>query len=161
VERGATAIVCGSDVMALGVIRAARQLGLRVPEGLSGVGSDDAPFMGFVDPPLTTIRLDVGGMGEAAVAAVLEEIGGGTGELGVGVREVVSVVVGDAAPFRGSVDPPRTTIRMDVDGMGEAAVAAVLEEIGGGTGEHREYLFEPELILRRSTGMRQAAGAEL
>ncbi|WP_202976963.1 LacI family DNA-binding transcriptional regulator [Ornithinimicrobium flavum] len=104
VERGATAIVCGSDVMALGAIRAARQLGLSVPEDLSVVGSDDATFMGFVDPPLTTIR-------------------------------------------------------MDVDGMAEAAVAAVLEEVGGGTGEHREYLFEPELILRRSTGVRQAAGA--
>ncbi len=96
VEAGATAIVAASDVMALGVLRAATGLGLRVPEDLSVIGGDDVPFMSFIDPPLTTVR-------------------------------------------------------MDVNGMAEAAVAAVLEEIAGERVEHREYLFEPELILRRST----------
>ena len=38
IERGVTGIVCGSDVMALGVLRAARQQGLRVPQDLSVVG---------------------------------------------------------------------------------------------------------------------------
>src|SRR5699024_12274273 len=76
VEAGATAIVAGSDVMALGVLRAARQLGLRVPEDLSVVGGDDVPFMTFVDPPLTTVRMDVPGMSTAAVGAVMEEIAG-------------------------------------------------------------------------------------
>ncbi len=96
VEAGVTAVVAGSDVMALGVLRAARHLGLRVPEDLSVVGGDDVPFMSFIDPPLTTVRMDVAGMAEAAVTAVLEEIAG--------------------------------------------------EEV-----EHREYLFAPELILRGST----------
>src|SRR5699024_10397522 len=66
VDAGVTAIVAGSDVMALGVLRAARQLGLRVPEDLSVVGGDDVPFMSFVDPPLTTVRMDVPGMSTAA-----------------------------------------------------------------------------------------------
>lgn len=96
VEAGATAVIAASDVMALGVLRAATGLGLRVPEDLSVIGGDDVPFMSFIDPPLTTVR-------------------------------------------------------MDVNGMAEAAVAAVLEEIAGERVEHREYLFEPELILRRST----------
>ncbi|GAA1165222.1 LacI family DNA-binding transcriptional regulator [Ornithinimicrobium humiphilum] len=96
IDAGATAVVAASDVMALGALRTASQQGLRVPEDLSVIGGDDVPFMSFIDPPLTTIR-------------------------------------------------------MDVNGMAEAAVAAVLEEIAGEKVEHREYLFEPELILRRST----------
>ncbi|HTZ43713.1 MAG TPA: LacI family DNA-binding transcriptional regulator [Jatrophihabitans sp.] len=71
---GCTAIVCGSDVMALGAIRAARQLGLRVPEDLSVVGYDDSPLMSFTDPPLSTIRQPVSAMALAAVRALLDEI---------------------------------------------------------------------------------------
>src|SRR5690606_33408123 len=96
-EHGVTAVVCGSDMMALGVVRAARQAGLRVPEDVSVIGSDDSQLIGLTDPPLTTVRQDVESMSEAAVTAILEEIQG---------EEVV----------------------------------------------HREYLFAPELILRRSTG---------
>ena len=74
--RGATALVCGSDLMALGAIRAARAAGLDVPRDVSVVGFDDSLLMEFTDPPLTTIRQDVVGMGEAAVRALLEEIEG-------------------------------------------------------------------------------------
>lgn len=76
VERGATAIVCGSDLVALGAIRAARQSGLRVPEDLSVVGYDDSPLVAFVDPPLTTIRQSVSAMGTAAVDALVDAING-------------------------------------------------------------------------------------
>jgi DNA-binding LacI/PurR family transcriptional regulator len=75
-DHGATAVVCGSDLMALGAVRAARQAGLSVPGDFSVVGSDDSQLIGFTDPPLTTIRQDVAGMSEAAVSTVLEEIGG-------------------------------------------------------------------------------------
>lgn len=75
-EEGVTAIVCGSDIMALGVIRAVRQAGLRVPEDVSVIGSDDSQLLGFTDPPLTTVRQDVPAMSEAAVTAILEEIQG-------------------------------------------------------------------------------------
>jgi LacI family repressor for deo operon, udp, cdd, tsx, nupC, and nupG len=76
VARGATAIVCGSDLMALGAIRAAHARGLRVPTDLSVVGSDDSSLMAFTDPPLTTIRQAVQAMGAAAVQALLDEIAG-------------------------------------------------------------------------------------
>lgn len=76
IERGATAAVCGSDLMALGAIREARARGLRVPEDFSVVGYDDSLLIAFTDPPLTTVRQSVQSMGEAAVRALLDEIGG-------------------------------------------------------------------------------------
>ncbi|WP_211231060.1 LacI family DNA-binding transcriptional regulator [Streptomyces sulphureus] len=71
-----TAIVCASDMMALGAIRAARQRALAVPHEVSVIGFDDSPLIPFTDPPLTTIRQPVAAMGQAAVRALLEEIAG-------------------------------------------------------------------------------------
>jgi DNA-binding LacI/PurR family transcriptional regulator len=75
-DRGCTAIICASDLMALGAVRAARQRGLAVPADMSVVGFDDSPLIVFTDPPLTTLRQPVEAMGQAAVNALLEEIGG-------------------------------------------------------------------------------------
>jgi len=75
-ERGATAVVCGSDMMALGAVRAARDRGLDVPRDVSVVGFDDTRLIQFVEPPLTTIRQPVQALGEAAVAALAEAIAG-------------------------------------------------------------------------------------
>jgi LacI family repressor for deo operon, udp, cdd, tsx, nupC, and nupG len=75
-DRGATGIVCGSDLMALGAIRALRARGLRVPDDVSVVGYDDSPLIAFTDPPLTTVRQAVAAMGSAAVRALLDEIAG-------------------------------------------------------------------------------------
>ncbi|HZO70552.1 MAG TPA: LacI family DNA-binding transcriptional regulator [Kribbellaceae bacterium] len=77
-DADATAVVCGSDMMALGVIRAARQRGLSVPADVSVVGYDDAPMVEFTDPPLTTVRQPVHAMGLAAVQALLEDVRGHT-----------------------------------------------------------------------------------
>ncbi|MGX7828583.1 LacI family DNA-binding transcriptional regulator [Actinokineospora sp. 24-640] len=75
-DKGCTAIVCGSDLMAFGAIRAVRQRGLSVPREISVVGFDDSPLIVFADPPLTTLRQPVEAMGQAAVRALLEEITG-------------------------------------------------------------------------------------
>ncbi|WP_255950906.1 LacI family DNA-binding transcriptional regulator [Streptomyces odontomachi] len=75
-DRDCTAIVCASDMMALGAIRAARQRGFEVPGDISVVGFDDSPLIAFTDPPLTTVRKPVPAMGQAAVRTLLEEIGG-------------------------------------------------------------------------------------
>lgn len=75
-ERGCTAVVCASDMMALGAVRAARQRDLAVPRDVSVIGFDDSPLIAFTDPPLTTIRQPVTAMGQAAVRALLEEVGG-------------------------------------------------------------------------------------
>ncbi|MER5886608.1 LacI family DNA-binding transcriptional regulator [Streptomyces sp. NPDC001941] len=76
VDRGCTAVVCASDMMALGAIRAVRQRELEVPRDVSVVGFDDSTLIAFTDPPLTTIRQPVQAMGQAAVRALLEEVGG-------------------------------------------------------------------------------------
>jgi alanine racemase len=75
-EQGATAIVCGSDMMAIGAIRAARAEGLSVPGDVSVVGFDDSPLVAFLDPPLTTVRQPVAQMGSTAVSALADAIGG-------------------------------------------------------------------------------------
>jgi len=71
---GVTAIVSGSDLMALGAIRTIRQRGLRVPEDVSVVGYDDSRLIPFTDPPLTTVRQAVPAMATAAVQALLDSI---------------------------------------------------------------------------------------
>ncbi|HEX5597748.1 MAG TPA: LacI family DNA-binding transcriptional regulator [Micromonosporaceae bacterium] len=75
-DQGVTGLVCGSDLMALGAIRAARHRGLSVPGEVSVVGYDDSPLIAFTDPPLTTVRQPVIGMAVAAVRALVDEING-------------------------------------------------------------------------------------
>src|SRR5688572_8017541 len=75
-ERGVTAMVCGSDLMALGAIREARSRGLEVPRDVSVVGYDDSPLIAFTDPPLTTVRQPVTSMAVAGVRALIDEING-------------------------------------------------------------------------------------
>jgi DNA-binding LacI/PurR family transcriptional regulator len=69
-----TAVLCFSDLMALGVVHAAQDLGLRVPEDLSIVGYDDSPLASRIRPSLTTIRQDVSAKGHAAAAALTAAI---------------------------------------------------------------------------------------
>ncbi|MEU4688238.1 LacI family DNA-binding transcriptional regulator [Actinoplanes sp. NPDC023714] len=74
VERGVTGIICASDVLALGAIRAARRLGKAVPADVSVVGFDDSAFMTCTDPPLTTVRQPIETMGQAAVDILVSQI---------------------------------------------------------------------------------------
>ncbi len=53
------AIFCYNDEMAVGALRGARAAGLRVPDDLQIVGHDDLTIAAFVDPPLTTITMDI------------------------------------------------------------------------------------------------------
>ena len=73
-----TAIFAASDLMALGVMDAARKLGLRVAEDLSVVGFDDIFIsrLGAID--LTTVHVDKPTLGETATARLIERIEGDT-----------------------------------------------------------------------------------
>lgn len=62
-----TAVICGSDVLAVGAVQMAAQMGLRVPDDVSITGFDDIEIARIVSPPLTTVRVPHGRMGcEAA-----------------------------------------------------------------------------------------------
>ncbi len=76
VEAGATAILCASDLLALGAIRAIRRAGLDVPGDVSVVGYDDSALMSSTDPALTTIRQPIEPMGRAAVDVLTRLIDG-------------------------------------------------------------------------------------
>ena len=64
---GATAVVCANDDSALGAMLALSQLGLRIPEDVSVVGYDDISTAAYMNPPLTTVRVDFEMSGRIAV----------------------------------------------------------------------------------------------
>jgi DNA-binding LacI/PurR family transcriptional regulator len=76
ISQGITGIICASDVLALGAIRAVRRAGLSVPEDVSVVGFDDSPasFINCTHPPLTTVRQPIEAMGRAAVMMLVNQI---------------------------------------------------------------------------------------
>jgi DNA-binding LacI/PurR family transcriptional regulator len=62
-----SAVICSSDVIAIGVVQEARELGLRVPDDLSVVGFDGIEAASWVDPPLTTIEQPIDQIASTAV----------------------------------------------------------------------------------------------
>lgn len=77
-DKDVTAIVCASDLMALGAIEACRSRKLSVPADVSVIGYDDSPMMAFTDPALTTVRQAVPAMCNAALRALLDQLAGRT-----------------------------------------------------------------------------------
>ncbi|MFD3700907.1 LacI family DNA-binding transcriptional regulator [Streptomyces sp. NPDC058646] len=71
-----TAIVCDDDILAAGACKAARRLGLRVPEDLSVTGFDDLALAIAVEPELTTVRLPAERVGEQGMNALLTVLDG-------------------------------------------------------------------------------------
>jgi LacI family transcriptional regulator len=73
-----TAVFAGNDMAALGVLDAARDLGVAVPGRLSVVGFDNVPEAVMATPALTTVEQPMQAMGEQAVRMLLELLAGGT-----------------------------------------------------------------------------------
>jgi LacI family transcriptional regulator, repressor for deo operon, udp, cdd, tsx, nupC, and nupG len=73
-REGVTGVICASDVLALGAIRAARRAGLTVPGDVSVVGYDDSTWLNCTDPPLTTVRQPIQSMGSSAVALLVNQM---------------------------------------------------------------------------------------
>lgn len=66
INAGATAILCGNDVIASGVISECKRLGYQVPTDISVIGFDDLPISSQTNPPLTTIRQERSELGRFA-----------------------------------------------------------------------------------------------
>lgn len=72
-ESRPTGIVCCNDWGALAVLRAAGQVGLRIPQDLSVVGFDDLPLAAVVTPALTSIRVAIDDLGRMAARLLLTQ----------------------------------------------------------------------------------------
>jgi DNA-binding LacI/PurR family transcriptional regulator len=68
----ATAVFCGNDQQALGLLRALHERGIQVPEDISVVGFDDIPEAQHMSPPLTTVRQDFDEVGRRCLAVILD-----------------------------------------------------------------------------------------
>ena len=71
-----TAVVAGTDLVAMGLIGGLRELGVRVPEDIAVAGFDDTEVGWYADPPLTTVRQDFAQVGSTAARLALAEAGG-------------------------------------------------------------------------------------
>lgn len=71
-----TAIFCASDLMAMGVIKAAHKIGRKVPDEISVIGFDDIILASYVNPPLTTIAQDKYQIGYESAKLLIEMLEG-------------------------------------------------------------------------------------
>jgi LacI family transcriptional regulator/LacI family purine nucleotide synthesis repressor len=94
-----TAVFCANDQIAIGMLKAARKAGLKVPEDLSLVGFDDIPYASYSIPELTTVSLRSYEVGRSALDLLHRMIG----------KEKVSkrTVVKPELIVRESTAPPR------------------------------------------------------
>jgi DNA-binding LacI/PurR family transcriptional regulator len=99
-RHGVTGIVCASDPLALGAVRAARRAGLSVPDDVSVVGFDDSAFMNCTEPPLTTVRQPIEALGRAAVTLLVNQIDGAKVSAQELLFEPELVVRGSTGPAR-------------------------------------------------------------
>ncbi|WP_405139752.1 LacI family transcriptional regulator [Sphaerisporangium sp. NBC_01403] len=99
-KKGVTGLICGSDPLALGAIRAVRRLGMSVPEDASVVGFDDSAFMNCTNPPLTTVRQPIEAMGRTAVTLLVSQIEGASVTAEELLFEPELVVRGSTAPAK-------------------------------------------------------------
>ncbi|MFE4081493.1 LacI family DNA-binding transcriptional regulator [Paenarthrobacter sp. YIM B13468] len=73
-ERSMTALFVANDQMALGVLRAFHEAGVRVPADISVVGFDDQPEAAYFIPPLTTVAQDFEELGERCIGLLLDRL---------------------------------------------------------------------------------------
>lgn len=97
----ATAVVCINDMIAIGLIQALTQNGIRVPEDVSVVGFDDIPLAGAYIPSLTTVHYPAQEMGRLAAIMLQDALRSEEGAMSVSMRLSPQLVV------RGSSAKPR------------------------------------------------------
>lgn len=103
-----TAVLAMSDAMAIGAIRAARELGLRVPDRVSVVGFDDIDLASHVDPALTTVHQPIRQKGFEAIRLLLEEVEQQTSPVQHLRLETRLIVRGSTAPPHAGQEVPGT-----------------------------------------------------
>ncbi len=84
--------------MALGLLRAFHEAGVRVPDDVSVVGFDDQPESGYFTPPLTTVRQDFEELGRRCMDLMLAAVGDGEGARTTVVEPKLVVRASTSAP---------------------------------------------------------------
>ena len=103
------AIVCSNDQMAIGVLRTLAARGIRVPEDVALVGFDDIYPATLCDPPLTTVRQPIRGIGERACEQLIERIANPT------LRPSVELLPTELVIRSSCGCPPGTVVRKLVE----------------------------------------------
>ncbi|MCU1677309.1 MAG: LacI family transcriptional regulator [Frankiales bacterium] len=104
-----TAIVCFNDKVAVGVLHAAAQRGIRVPEDLSVVGFDDIDVSRATTPQLTTVRQPLQEMGRMAVMSLMRLIEGHD-------TEALHIELATELVVRGTTAPPPRDVNRGTEG---------------------------------------------
>lgn len=94
-----TAVICGTDQLAFGVLIEAQARGIAVPGQLSVIGFNDSDYAAYLSPPLTTVRVHAAEIGRAAGAHLLARM--------AGRPTVRTTVIPADLIVRGSTAPPR------------------------------------------------------
>jgi len=102
-----TAVICGNDVLAVGAMRAARELGISVPEDVSITGFDDMELAKVAYPPLSTVHVPHGEMGRRAALALASHLKNG--------EPLESVKLETRVVLRGSLTAPQTADQTSQD----------------------------------------------
>ncbi|TWD51136.1 LacI family transcriptional regulator [Agrobacterium vitis] len=100
--KGATAIFCAADNLALGCLKALSDAGIRVPEDVSVLGCDDIMPAEFSVPPLSTVQLPSARLGAAAIGLMEQRVIANDA-----LRPAHRLELGCKLVLRGSVAPPR------------------------------------------------------
>ncbi len=115
------AVLAGNDPMALGLLRAFAQAGVRVPDDVAVCGFDDIPEAAYYSPPLTTVRQDFTEVGRRCVDLVLDLIEDRT-EPGSSVLVPAELVVRESTVGpRTAADPGPPQVAGALSGTGPAA----------------------------------------
>ena len=69
-----TAIFAANDSMAIGALSALREAGKRVPDDIAVAGFDDIPLARYLDPPLSSVHVDISALGEQAALRLLDAV---------------------------------------------------------------------------------------
>ncbi len=76
-ERKPTAVFAANNLMTMGMLKAVREKGVRIPEDLSVIGFDDMPWLTLITPPMTTVGQPVYKMGAEAARLLFERLSSG------------------------------------------------------------------------------------
>ncbi|WP_114206110.1 LacI family DNA-binding transcriptional regulator [Acidisarcina polymorpha] len=102
----ATAIMCSNDMTAIGVLRSAFSIGLRVPRDLSIIGFDDIRFAQFTTPPLTTVQMSRVDLARTAFFALRDH-----GEIPLKATTPREYTIPTKLVVRQSTDVPRDSLK--------------------------------------------------